>query len=55
MEPIDPIQAITVVDGTVLKQTSNFEYLGYNVSYIINTDMVNKLHNFNHMWGEQEL
>ena len=47
----DPIRAKIIVDRTFLKQISNFEYLGYNESYITNNDVVNKLHKFNHMCG----
>ena len=38
----NPIRAKTGEDGTVLQQISIFEYLGYNVSYITNNDVVNK-------------
>ena len=35
----------------VLEQVSNFEYLGYSVSYNASNDIVNKLHKFNLMCG----
>ena len=40
-----------VVGDTVLVQVSNFQYLGYNVSYITNNDVVKKLHKFNNICG----
>ena len=39
------------IDGTVLEQVRNFEYLGYSVSYNTSKDVVNKLHKFNLMRG----
>ena len=47
----DPVRAKIVIDGTVLEQVSNFEYLGYSVSYNASNDVVNKLHKFNLMCG----
>ena len=47
----DPVRAKIVIDGTVLEQVSNFEYLGYSVSYNACNDVVNKLHKFNLMCG----
>ena len=38
----DPIRPNVVVGGTVLEQYFNFEYLGYNMSYIIDNDIMNK-------------
>ena len=45
----DFIRTKTVVDGTVLEQVSNFEYLGCNVSFSTNNDVV--VHKFNLMCG----
>ena len=42
MEPI-PCEKKFVVDGTVLDQVSNFEYLCYNVSSITNNYTVKNL------------
>ena len=39
----DIIRGKIVVDGTVPEQVSNFEYLGYNASYVTDNDVVNKL------------
>ena len=44
----DSIRA-KVVDHTVLVQASKFEYLGCNVPYTGNHDVVKKLHKFNNM------
>ena len=44
-----PLRAGIIVDGTVLEQVSNFEYLGYSVSYNASNDVVTKLHKFNFM------
>ena len=40
-----------VADCTVLYQVNNIECLGYNVSYVANNDVVNKLHKFNCICG----
>ena len=40
-----PYKQNIIVDGSVLEQVSNFEYLGYNVSYIINGDVLKKQQN----------
>ena len=45
----DPSGVKIVVDGSVLEKVSNFEYLGQNVSYVANKDVVKKLHKFNRM------
>ena len=47
----DPVREKIVIDGSVLEQISNFEYLGYSVSYNASNDVVNKLHKFNLMCG----
>ena len=42
---------LDVYKRQVLEQVSNFEYLGYSVSYNARNDVVNKLHKFNLMCG----
>lgn len=45
------VLAKIIVNSTVLEPISNFEYVGYNVSYNTNNDVVNTLHKFNHVLG----
>ena len=47
----DPIQAKIFADRIVLEQFSNSEYLAYNVSYVTDNDVVNKVNKINHMYG----
>ena len=46
-----PIRTKIVVDNQTLEQVCDFNYLGYNISYNVDTDWVNKLSKFRSICG----
>jgi hypothetical protein len=49
----DPVGSKIVINGNVLKQVSDFNYLGCNLSYNYNGDVQTKLARFQVMWHDK--